>query len=80
MKRRILSVLFAVSLCLSAVSQTAGEAFGNALWIALEADSSIVFPHIHFLSPESAEGRSLKVYELPVLEKSHRRDHIGMLT
>lgn len=72
MKRRILSVLFAAGLCLSAVSQTAGEAFGNALWIALEADSSIVFPHIHFLSPESAEGRSLKVYKLPVLEKSHR--------
>ena len=46
------------------------EAFANAQWIALEADSTILFPHVHLLKAKSEKGQSLKRYELPVLTKS----------
>lgn len=44
--------------------------FGDAKWIAMERDSTIVFPHIHLLNAKSAQGRSLKEYKLPLLSKS----------
>ena len=43
--------------------------FRGAQWIAMEADSTILFPHIHLLKKSSAEGQSLKQYALPVFEK-----------
>ena len=43
--------------------------FGDARWIALESDSTILFPHIHLLKRKSAEGQSLKRYALPVFHK-----------
>ena len=33
--------------------------FRGAQWIAMEADSTILFPHIHLLKKSSAEGQSL---------------------
>ena len=44
--------------------------FGDAKWIALEQDSTILFPHIHNLSPGSEQGCSLKAYKLPVFSKT----------
>lgn len=43
--------------------------FEDAKWIALEADSTILFPHIHLLKAKSKEGQSLKRYKLPVFTK-----------
>ena len=43
--------------------------FADARWIALEADSTILFPHIHLLKAKSKEGQSLKRYKLPVFTK-----------
>ena len=43
--------------------------FADARWIALEADSTILFPHIHLLKAKSKEGQSLKPYRLPVFTK-----------
>ena len=47
-----------------------GSDFANAKWIALEADSTILFPHVHLLKAKSEKGQSLKAYELPVLTKT----------
>ena len=44
--------------------------FCNARWIAMDADSTIVFPHIHLLKANSEQGRSLKQYQMPVLSKT----------
>lgn len=41
----------------------------GALWIAMEADSTVLFPHVHLLKAKSEEGQSLKRYRLPVLER-----------
>ncbi len=46
------------------------EEFANAKWIAMDADSTILFPHIHLLKAKSEKGQSLKAYELPVLVKT----------
>ncbi|MBO7141081.1 MAG: family 78 glycoside hydrolase catalytic domain [Prevotella sp.] len=46
------------------------EEFANAKWIAMEADSSILFPHVHLLKAKSEKGQTLKAYELPVLVKT----------
>lgn len=46
--------------------------FANAKWIAMEADSTIIFPHIHLLSAKSPEGKSLKNYRLPTLSKQYQ--------
>lgn len=45
------------------------EAFMSARWIAMDADSTILFPHIHRLKPDSEQARSLKAYDMPVLNK-----------
>ena len=55
---------------LSAVTLGAQELeFKGAQWIAMEADSTILFPHIHLLKKSSEKGQSLKQYALPVFEK-----------
>ena len=46
------------------------EVFANAQWIAMDADSTILFPHVHLLKAKSEKGQSLKAYELPVLTKT----------
>jgi len=43
--------------------------FAGARWIAMEADSTVLFPHIHLLKKKSQEGQSLKPYALPVFSK-----------
>ena len=43
--------------------------WANAKWIAMDADSTIVFPHIHQLKANSEQGRSLKQYRMPLLSK-----------
>ena len=43
--------------------------FAGAQWIALESDTTILFPHVHLLKRTSERGRSLKAYALPVLER-----------
>jgi hypothetical protein len=35
----------------------------------LDADSTILFPHVHLLKAKSEQGQSLKQYQLPVLSK-----------
>ncbi|MBQ3629874.1 MAG: family 78 glycoside hydrolase catalytic domain [Prevotella sp.] len=59
-------------LCLlSAIAHADGRAdFANAKWIAMDADSTIIFPHRHLLKAKSETGQSLKAYELPVLSKT----------
>ena len=52
---------------LTALGQTAD--FAGAQWIALEQDSTILFPHVHLLKAKSPKGQSLKRYQLPVLER-----------
>ena len=44
--------------------------FGTAQWIAMDADSTILFPHVHLLKAKSEQGQSLKQYRLPVLSKT----------
>lgn len=44
--------------------------FGTAQWIAMDADSTILFPHVHLLKAKSEQGKSLKQYRLPVLSKT----------
>ena len=44
--------------------------FAGAKWIAMEADSTIVFPHLHLLKAKSETGQSIKAYCLPVLTKT----------
>ena len=46
-----------------------GIEFKGAQWIAMEVDSTILFPHIHLLKKSSEKGQSLKQYALPVFEK-----------
>ena len=43
--------------------------FEGAQWIAMEADSTILFPHVHLLKKSSEKGQSLKQYALPVFER-----------
>ena len=65
MKASLLSFFF---LCVTTVLQA--QDFAGAKWIAMDADSTILFPHVHLLKASSEKGRSLKAYELPVLEKT----------
>lgn len=46
--------------------------FSNAKWIAMEPDSTIIFPHIHLLRANSPEARSMKNYALPILSKTFK--------
>ncbi|WP_285822075.1 family 78 glycoside hydrolase catalytic domain [Xylanibacter muris] len=48
--------------------------FSNAKWIAMDPDSTILFPHIHLLNAKSQEARSLKVYAMPTFYKSFNID------
>ena len=45
------------------------DVFEGAQWIAMEADSTILFPHVHLLKKSSEKGQSLKQYALPVFER-----------
>lgn len=58
---------------LTVLGQTAD--FAGAQWIALEHDSTILFPHVHLLKAKSAQGQSLKRYQLPVLERQFQMKH-----
>ena len=59
----LLTLLSLATLCAQEIE------FKGAQWIAMEADSTVLFPHIHLLKKSSAEGQSLKQYALPVFEK-----------
>ena len=63
MLRIALSLILLFSAFVTTVAQT--EAFANAQWIALEADSTILFPHVHLLKAKSEKGQSLKTYNCP---------------
>ena len=65
---KLLSTLLLVLLSLTVDAQQEST-FANAKWIAMEADSIILFPHIHLLKANSSEGQSLKRYALPVFIK-----------
>ena len=72
MNRNIL-FLFVLLAALTAEAQSpesdAADIFAGARWIAMDADSTILFPHIHLLKANSEQARSLKPYRLPVLSK-----------
>ena len=53
----------------SSAQDSTDDCFANAKWIAMDADSTIIFPHLHLLKASSEKGRSLKAYDLPVLTK-----------
>ena len=67
---RLLTTLLLVFLTTTTFAQADG--FGNAKWIALETDSTILFPHVHLLKAKSEKGQSLKQYRLPVLERQFK--------
>ena len=48
------------------------DPFAGAQWIAMEPDSTILFPHVHLLAEDSPQGRSLKEYTLPELSRDFR--------
>ena len=52
-----------------AEAKIAADIFAGARWIAMDADSTILFPHIHLLKANSEQARSLKPYRMPVLSK-----------
>ena len=54
------------------IEEAQTDDFAHAKWIALEADSTILFPYIHLLKANSPEGQSLKSYRIPVLSKTCR--------
>ena len=69
--KALTSCLIALWLSVSAIpAQNTEGPFCGARWIAMEADSTILFPHKHLLKAKSDEGRSLKAYQLPVLTLS----------
>ncbi|MBQ9660893.1 MAG: family 78 glycoside hydrolase catalytic domain [Bacteroidales bacterium] len=45
------------------------DPFAGAQWIAMEPDSTLLFPHVHLLAEDSPQGRSLKEYTLPELSR-----------
>lgn len=65
---KLLTALLLILLPMTVDAQQA-PTFANAKWIAMEPDSTIIFPHIHLLKANSAEGQSLKRYALPVFTK-----------
>ena len=54
------------------VEEALTDDFADAQWIAKDADSTILFRHIHLLNAKSEQAKSLKEYTLPVLNKSHK--------
>ena len=54
-----------------ATRQQMPEAFAEAKWIAMDTDSTILFPHLHLLKARSKEGQSLKTYTLPMLSRQY---------
>ena len=65
-KRLLVSLLTLLSAATLCAQETE---FKGAQWIAMETDSTILFPHIHLLKKSSEKGQSLKQYALPVFEK-----------
>ena len=65
---KLLYTILLVLLSLTVDAQQTST-FANAKWIAMDTDSTILFPHIHLLKVNSAEGQSLKRYALPVFTK-----------
>ena len=75
MKRLAVIILGIVLITVPANAQHGiASDFANAKWIAMEADSTILFPHVHLLKAKSEKGQSLKAYQLPVLTKTVRLD------
>ncbi len=71
MMMKVFLTSLALSVCLMTVSAQSPEAdFAGAKWIAMDADSTVLFPYVHLLKATSDAGRSLKAYELPVLTKT----------
>lgn len=66
--KKTLSILLLILFALSGKARQE-SIFANAQWIAMDADSTIIFPHIHLLKKNSEQGKSLKAYQLPVFTK-----------
>ena len=78
-KQRYLLLCSALWMIWGAVwSQTIPSVFGDAQWIAMDADSTILFPHQHLLKAKSKAGQSLKTYHLPMLTKTVRLRKSGI--
>lgn len=75
MKRLLLFALLFVNVSYASYAADASDVFEGAEWIALEADSTILFPYIHLLKPKSEEARSLKTYTMPRLTKHVNLDN-----
>ena len=54
------------------VEEAPTQDFGTAEWISMDPDMTILFPHVHLLSEDSEQARSLKEYTLPVLTKTFK--------
>ena len=54
------------------IEEAQTNVFSNARWIALEPDSTILFPYIHLLKSDTREGQSLKYYRMPMFRKSFK--------
>ncbi len=54
------------------VEEAPTQDFGSAEWISMDPDMTILFPHVHLLSEDSEQARSLKEYTLPVLTKTFK--------
>lgn len=67
--RQLFALMFFMSSTILACAQSE---FGNAKWIALEHDSTIIFPYIHLLGADTKQGESLKQYKQPLLSKRFR--------
>ena len=70
MRHPLLTCLLLLSTITASAQHALPEEFANAQWIAMDADSTILFPHVHLLKAKSEKGQSLKTYELPVLVKT----------
>lgn len=52
------------------VDEAQTQDFGLAEWIAMDPDSTTIFPHVHLLNEHSAQAQGLKEYTLPVLSRT----------
>lgn len=67
-----LAVAFLALFSTSLWGETADDEFGCAKWIAMEQDSTIIFPHITRRKDIEERGGTLKQYRLPTLSKQVR--------
>lgn len=66
----LLTALASLNIRAQQTDITIAADFCDARWIAMDADSTILFPHIHLLKAKSEQGVSLKQYQMPLLSKT----------